>query len=504
MENNINVVEIGNNDNGDNNIKIRKVFLDDLPRWGKQGKGNEGTINWKESIGRRVKFVCDNVEGEVEIVNYEGKYLWIKYLDKEPFKIGRGNFQKCCLGKLLGIITGEFKIEIGTTFKVDKRDLTIIDREYRESDKDYNLKYYKHKCNICGWSDDKSWIIEYDLLQGNGCSCCAGRTVIEGINDIPTTAPWMVKYFQGGYDEAKQFTKSSDKKICPICPDCGRVKNNPMSISTIYKNKSTGCSCSDGLSFGHKYIHNLLEKLQLDFISNHKFNWCKFFNIYKNKEVAGEYDFVIEDMKIIVEIDGGWHRQDNNRSGQSKEESKFLDDEKDRLAKENGYKVIRIIYDDDLIMKKSILESEMVDYFDLSNINWLECEEYALRNLVKKACEIKRDNPNMTTTEIGLKLGLDRTTIIKYLKKGSDIWDWIDYDTKEEMKKSGSRNGKMHGKPVEIFNKEGVSLGVFESCAELERQSEGLFGIKILREKVSEVCKGKRNHSKGFTFKYID
>ena len=59
---------------------MRKVFLDDLPKIGKY-------INWKESVGYKVKFIYDYIEGEVEIVDYyindKGKiYLIIKYKDR--------------------------------------------------------------------------------------------------------------------------------------------------------------------------------------------------------------------------------------------------------------------------------------------------------------------------------------------------------------------------------------------------------------------------------------
>ena len=71
------------------------------------------------------------------------------------------------------------------------------------------------------------WIIETDILQNHGCPvCCRNpQIVVKGINDIPTTAPWMIPYFQGGYEEAKLYTFSSSYKINPICPDCGNIKN---------------------------------------------------------------------------------------------------------------------------------------------------------------------------------------------------------------------------------------------------------------------------------------
>ena len=78
---------------------MRKVFLDELPRRGK-------LINWKESVGHKVKFVYDNIEGEVEIINYDtkGSKLTIKYKDKiKPIK--SSDFSRCKIGELLNIYT---------------------------------------------------------------------------------------------------------------------------------------------------------------------------------------------------------------------------------------------------------------------------------------------------------------------------------------------------------------------------------------------------------------
>ena len=59
------------------------------------------------------------------------------------------------------------------------------------------------------------------------------------------------------------------------------------------------------------------------------------------------------------------------------------------------------------------------------------------------------------------------------------------------------------GKQVEVF-KEGVSLGIYESCNELSRKSLDDFGVEFLISEISNVCNGKRKTHKGYTFKYIN
>ena len=148
-----------------------------------------------------------------------------------------------------------------------------------------------------------------------------------------------------------------------------------------------------------------------------------------------------------------------------------------------------------------VLNSKLNDIFDLNKIDWDKVEEFALSNLVKIACSYKKNSPEMTTTQIGEIMNLSKITVKIYLKQGNKL-GWCNYNAKEELKKSTSINGKMNGKPVEIF-KNGISLGIFPSCIELERQSENLFGVKLNNGNMSMVCKGKHKHHKGYTFKYI-
>ena len=47
-------------------------------------KDKNGGISWKNSIGYKVPFFYDEVEGEIEIVGYNNGKLTVKYLNKEP------------------------------------------------------------------------------------------------------------------------------------------------------------------------------------------------------------------------------------------------------------------------------------------------------------------------------------------------------------------------------------------------------------------------------------
>jgi len=238
-------------------------------------------------------------------------------------------------------------------------------------------------------------------------------------------------------------------------------------------------------------------------------------NIYSFDYVEREYSpnwikplkydnyFEFNGGKYILEMDGSFHKKDNTMSGQTKEQSKEIDDNKDLKAEEKGIKIIRIdcMESDIDYIKENILDSELNILFDLSLIDWFKCEEFALSNICKLSCGIKKNNPKMTATNISKMINMGKSTIIKYLKKGAKL-GWCDYDPKEENLKAYKTNVERKSKCVEI-SKNNIFLGIFESTKELERQSNLLFGTKLSSSNISMVCLNKKETYKGFTFQYI-
>lgn len=501
---------------------MKKIFLENLPR-----KSNN-RIDWKQCEGCNVKCIINNIEHWIKIINYisckESKNNKLKIMfNNEELIVDIINFKNCCFKNSSDSSMAKicnFKINIGKEYKDDKRDLVITDRTKIKYKNGQWLKYYKYKCNICGFNSsdhysikdkkikEELWTLEVSLLSGKGCSCCSNQIVVEGINDIPTTVPWMIPYFQGGYDEAKLYTKSSGQKIYPVCPDCGRVKKKTKKISEIYETHSIGCSCGDGQSYPNKFAFNMLEQLQLDFIPEYSPKWIgrKLYDFY----------FKSNSKEYILEMDGGFHYIDNKMNGQTKEESKAIDDYKDKLAKEHGIEVIRIDCSDSSLeyIKQNILNSRLNELFDLSKISWNIIDKFALSNRVKEVCNLWNYGI-YDIIKIAELAKLSNLTVIKYLKKGKQHC-WCDYNHTKPIKnnrKSRQIKHKIHkstsnkfnnklSKPVEIF-KDGISLGVFESTMELERRSEELFGVKLNSGNTSLVCNKKIKSNKGFTFKYV-
>ena len=291
---------------------MRKVFLDDLPRWEKEGMGKIGTINWNKSIGCKVKFIYDDIEGEIKIIDYQTKkqkliimYNGKIYLDNP---ILSSSFAKCKLGYYLNKIRNDFKISVNQIIKDDKRDLTIIDRKYNNFNKYKQYKYYKYRCNKCGFDcgehykngefKEELWVEESNIMgKYIGCSCCSGRTAVLGINTIWDKARWMCD-LGVSEEDAKKYTRSSGKKIKVTCPECGNKKN--IRISDICNYKSICCSCGDGTSYPEKFMISLLNQLGIEFETQYSPNYLK----GEEGERRKFSDFYLPSYKVVVETDG--------------------------------------------------------------------------------------------------------------------------------------------------------------------------------------------------------
>jgi transposase len=243
----------------------------------------------------------------------------------------------------------------------------------------------------------------------------------------------------------------------------------------------------------------MLQQLKIKFLyqlTKRTFEWC---DKYK-------YDFFIPSQNCIIETHGLQHYEESNRGRILKVEQEN-DKLKKQLALQNGikekdYVVIDCRESELNWIKNSIKSSNLNNLFNLSLIDWDKCGEFALNNLIKEVCVYwNNKTESETTRSLSDIFNISKKTVKEYLKKGTKM-GWCEYDPKEEMQKSGAKTGKTKGIPVEVFNKEGVSLGIFNSCADLERQSKEKFGVKMMRSNISAVCCGYQKSHRGFTFKH--
>ena len=461
------------------NKEERFVDLSNIP------KTKKGGINWKESVGKDVYFKYGNLTGYIHIVGENGNDIIVSYNGK-TFNKNKSNFKNGKIGNIIGVISTDFKYNIGDIIKDDKRDYTIINREHRKKERIYrgqrcveNRKWYLYHCNKCGYED---WMIESNIKSGNGCVRCRSHVVTRGINDISTTDPWMVNLFEN-IEDAYNNTSNSHNKANFKCPHCGEV--HVCIISNIYKRRKVPCMCNKNRSYPEKIMYNVLKQLNLKF----KTQYNKSDNVWCGKY---KYDFYLSDYNMIIETHGRQHYDIGFYREVEKEQ------ENDRLKKElalkNGIKEyieINCSESNLIYIKSSILSSKLSEMFELNKINWDEVGEYGLSNIAKEVCEYYNENKNkMYRKDIIKKFDISYSGLRSYLKKGYEL-GWI----KEEDYK-----GLLVSKKVKI-----KELGlIFDSLKDVKRYLDNKYDINVKVNSIGKVCRGEQKSHKGFHFEYVE
>lgn len=294
---------------------------------------NDSIIDWKKSVGYRCSFIYGDITGELEIIDYipekKSSKIKVKYNDNEKL-MSTSSFLRGTIGELLKIHTADFKYNIGDILNQKNQDIEILDRWHVKEHNNRNRKHYKYRCLKCGYINESTEAI---LKQKKGCPACKGRIVVPRLNDITVTAPWMINYFPGGIEEARQYTPGMDTLIQWVCPCCKNQVRKPTSINQLYYNHSCGCKCDTSISFPERVMYNILEESGIDFIhtfSRKDMGWCERYR----------YDFYLPDFNCIIETHGLQHYGHGFEkvNGKTLKEEQENDKNKKLLALSNGIK----------------------------------------------------------------------------------------------------------------------------------------------------------------------
>lgn len=315
-----------------------------------------------------------------------------------------------------------------------------------------------------------------NILNGKGCSYCVGKkAVLIGYNDMWTTNPMLAKLLKNPEDGYK-YRQNSNKHTDWVCPICNSVIYDKR-ISFVNKQGLFCSNCSDGISYPEKFVSNLLSQLNVKFKHDVSFNWSN----------DKRYDFYVEELSLIIECHGKQHYENGfiNIGGKSAKEQHYNDIKKRENSLLNGiHKYIELdcrISEKNHI-KESIMNSELLNIFDLHSVNWEKCNEYAISG--SKIIEVcKLWNKIQDTKYISDEFDVSRTTVIDYLKKGN-LLGLCKYNAKTSVQKSLCKSvicietGKIYLKIKDV-----IIDGFTPQC-------------------VSGCCKGKQSHHKGHHFKY--
>lgn len=484
-------------------IKVKKhLDINKLPK-----KGNR--IDWKNCIGIEVDFMYDDISGKILIEDYKNGTLTISYNGKKDM-IKQSKFMLCQFGKILQKRTSDFKYDVGQRIVDDNRDITIIKRDMKcDKGSDKKYKKYQYKCNICGFDCrkhyragkeyDELWTKETAIKRGVGCSCCKNEIVVNTINDIPTTTPWIVPYFQGGYEEAKRYNRSSNKKIIPICPFCNSVSKYEVIINDIYRNNGFGCICKDSFSMPEKFIYNLLQQLQEDFIfhlSKRELKWCDKY----------QYDFYVPRINCIIETHGIQHYERRfNKNGKTVEEEQNNDKLKQELALQNGinnYIQLDCRYSTSDWLINSTISSKLSYLLDLKKVNWTDCIIFASKSLSKEIIDYINKYEWIMIKDIAQKFKVSRPYLTILINQAIKDGRIIKEKYSKHKKHTSIERATTRAKNILVYDNDGNYLAKYESIGLLVKDSKEKFGCEFKSSGIYAVCNSEQHTHRGYVFKY--
>lgn len=347
--------------------------------------------------------------------------------------------------------------------------------------------HYDVQCIDCGNIFD---VGKYSIKRG-ACMYCAGYKPIIGKTDVPTIAPWMIDYFQGGYEEAIQHTTTSSKKIIPKCPYCGNIHDKEVYVHNLYVYHGFKCQCSDGISFPEKFMMCLLNQLNIDYIYQAQTSHLGFDT---QKKI---YDFYIKNNSIIIETHGEQHYKNNNDFYMSLKEQQENDKFKYQLATSNGirnYVVIDCRESTLNWIKTSILKSDLPQLLNFSedDIDWKKCAEFGTKNITKEVCDYYNTH-DVSTSDLMKKFHLGKKAITNYLKRGAEL-GWCRYKPTTTF---------FSCKPFKVY-KDNNFICYGTSAKKFSRLSDQILGIHLDSNGIRKCLIGQKDIYKGYHFELID
>lgn len=287
------------------------------------------------------------------------------------------------------------------------------------------------KCKICNYEWKTKPITLLD--DKSACPVCANRIIVHGVNDIATLKPDLLKYFVN-QEEAKCHAPYSNHKSLLKCPDCGAEKYMGLDMLSA---RGFSCNiCNDKISYPNKYLRGFLKQLPVsNVIYEYSPSWIKPYRY----DVYFEYN----NNAYIIEMDGGLGHGKYKYNSQEKDtEGLERDKIKDKKALDNNIIVIRIdcLKSDSEYISNNIKNSLLNDVFDLSSVDWSECDKFATKNIIKEVCDYFSET-NLSVHMIAKNFSTSENAIRRYLKSGTKF-GWCYYNPNLNKNKKQLANTK--------------------------------------------------------------
>lgn len=221
-----------------------------------------------------------------------------------------------------------------------------------------NLKQISSQCHWCSYCSHQK------LCEDKECQMCLNNSF---------ASVEKSKNLNDKNINPRTLFKNTNKKFDFDCDVCNKVFT--CQLSDITK----GVGCSFCVNKTELILFNKLKEKYNTLKTQYKVDWCK------NKKHL-PFDFVIEERKIIVELDGKQHFEQIG-NWQSPEETRLNDIYKMKCATKNGFSVIRILQKDVYYNKYDWLNELTNNIEKITNENRVQ-NIYMCKNNEYKAFDI--------------------------------------------------------------------------------------------------------------------
>lgn len=338
----------------------------------------------------------------------------------------------------------------------------------------------------------------YERLQtriDRMCPYCSNTIIKRGINDISTTNKEMFSMLVDkdfGYTHCENSNKKTDFE----CPTCKRIiYKSPC----LVKEQGLCCpNCSDGYSYPEKFMMNLLNAIEIDYITQYSSKYAEWCGKYR-------YDFYIPHIDCIIEVHGNQHYEDSSWGSCEKVQENDLN--KQELAEKHVSRYVVLDARDSSLkhMRQSILRSELDDILMLycysNKFTWKEIHKKSISPIISTI--VDHYNSGITNiSELSEILKISKQTVVRYLKEATYL-NLCNYDPEQKkidtLNRNHAFNSERTSKPIMCIN----DGRVFRNARIAEENSMVIYGKQLDRRNIHDACSGRQKKTKGLRFKFI-
>ena len=285
---------------------------------------------------------------ESSLLNINQGNNWCGFCSYPPKKLCINNDCKMCLNN-------SFASHEKSIYWSKNNELTP-----RQLFKNADRRKFKFNCE-CGHKLEM--VLKQISSQGHWCSYCSHQKLCDNEDckmcfDNSFASVERSKYLNDKNINPRTLFKSTNKLFGFECDLCNKVFKSQLSGVT------KGVWCSFCVNKTEQILFNKLKEIYITLERQYRVEWCK--NSKTNRFLP--FDFVLEERKIIIELDGKQHFEQIG-NWLSPAETRKNDLYKMNYANENGYSIIRILQKDVYKNKYDWLNELILNIEKITNEN---------------------------------------------------------------------------------------------------------------------------------------